>query len=247
MQRSRLIIGVMGGEGQRGAAQRLGAAITSCGHIVLTGGRNQDTGEAKDAALFGAARSAVLGGGVARLVGILNGGIPAWEPRLTPNERSFYLQTGLSSAERDCITGTTPDALIILCGSTGTLTEVAFAELAGRPLLFLASKSHLLQKRREHGKESGDGKLEAFFEYAGCIYRRLIGHSFTTADLASALDRSLADGPEFPNGSEAAIVGEAIRRSSAGSARDQTSFPGLPHDPELTRRLFNEVANRIGQ
>ena len=100
MQRSRLIIGVMGGEGQRDAAQRLGAAITSCGHIVLTGGRNQDTGEAKDAALFGAARSAVSGG-VARLVGILNGGIPAWEPRLTPNERSLYLQTGLSSAERD--------------------------------------------------------------------------------------------------------------------------------------------------
>lgn len=70
MDRSRLIIGVMGGNEQKDAAQRLGAAITSRGHIVLTGGRNQDTGAVKDAALYGAARLAGSGSGVARLVGI---------------------------------------------------------------------------------------------------------------------------------------------------------------------------------
>jgi SLOG cluster4 family len=246
MQRSRLIIGVMGGDGPKDAAQRLGAAITSRGHIVLTGGKNQDKSEVKDAALFGAARSAASSGGVARLVGILRGGIPAWEPHIAANEQSFFLHTGLTSAERDCITGTTPDALIILCGSTGTLTETAFAEIAGRPVLFLASKSHLLRKRREHGEESGDGKLAAFFKDAGAVYERLMGRSFTVSDLWSALDRSLANGPEFPEGSEIDVVEEAIR-CSAKIAPYQTSFPGLPDEPELTRRKFNEVVRRIEQ
>jgi hypothetical protein len=246
MGRSRLIIGVMGGNEQKDVARSLGAAIRSRGHIVLTGGRNHDTDAVKDATLFGAAQSS-SSEEVARLLGILPDGTPAWKPCLAARERSFFLQTGLSSAERDCITGTTPDVLIILRGSTGTLTETAFAELVGRPLLFLASKNHLWRKCREHGGKTGDGELGAFLKDASAVYGELTGRRFPIADLESAVDRSFADREEFPETSVQATVDAAVKLASAGAAGSETSFPGLPHNPQLTRQMFNEVVRRIEQ
>lgn len=161
-------------------------------------------------------------------------------------ERSFLLETGLTSAERDCITGTTPDALIILCGGTGTLTETAFAEIVGRPHLLMASRGHLLRKSREHGK-AGDGKLEAFFNEASSVYVNLTGRCFSVADLESALDRSLDHCPDYSEGSEDAAVDEAIRLGSAATCGCETSFPGLPQDPRSTRQIFNEIFTRIEQ
>ena len=79
------------------------------------------------------------------------------------------------------------------------------------------------------------------------MYARLTGCHFLAVDLESALDRSLADSTEFAEGSEDAIVDEAIRRGCAATVGPQTLFPGLPCDPELTRQTFHEVVRRIEQ
>jgi uncharacterized protein (TIGR00725 family) len=166
------IIGVIGGtteakEGTLKLASRLGHAIAKSGCILLTGGEAIEAEESVKAQAMAAALKAATSN---RRVGVI-GLIPDTKApvirfdvheNISPGFR-LYLNTGVSSHERNVLTGSLPDALIALRGKGGTLSEVAYALNASRPIVFLNSWYHLrsaLKTERENVKaivrESGE-------------------------------------------------------------------------------------------
>jgi uncharacterized protein (TIGR00725 family) len=124
--RQRTIIGVLGGSTDVPAdatklAREAGSAIAVRGAIVLTGGdgRSGDSKNVKDAAVYGA-----RGG---RVISILKGG-----DGLRRVDKHLVVHSGMRDA-RNVLNGFTADVLIALPGGGGTLTEIAFAAIAGRP------------------------------------------------------------------------------------------------------------------
>jgi uncharacterized protein (TIGR00725 family) len=107
---------------QAEAAEAVGAGLAAMGLPVLTGGR----GGAMEAACRGAARA----GGVA--VGLLDSADPAdanpWA--------GVVLATGLGSA-RNAVIARAADVVVAVGGGLGTLSEIAFALHAGKPVVTL--------------------------------------------------------------------------------------------------------------
>ena len=125
-------------------AQKVGQLIAARGDIVLTGGHHEKPeNSVKYCTLVGAAQVSP-----ARVIGILPKSISkAVKVKpvvacLTPNKaplRCLYVHTGLSSEERNPLTGSAADALIALKGVSGTPQEVDAALAAPRPVVFLNS------------------------------------------------------------------------------------------------------------
>lgn len=92
------------------------------------------------------AKGAGIPSAPAGMIGVLpreSGGVVLDES--DPASYSLLLYTGVSSYERNVLTGVVPDATIVLAGEAGTLSETAYAIAARRPLLFLDSRSFLRQ------------------------------------------------------------------------------------------------------
>lgn len=113
MAQRRIIIGAIGGDGQKEAAVALGKAVAEAGCILLTGGELRDSDEVKDAAMLGAASTRATGS-TPRLVGIIPSNIPKWDESV---ENALFLRTGLEHNFRNVINGLTPDVLIVFGGS----------------------------------------------------------------------------------------------------------------------------------
>lgn len=120
------MIGVIGGQDARGDALRLayevGREVAARGHVLVCGGRG------------GVMREACRGAKAAdgTTVGILPG-----DDRSDANEFvDIPVITGIGFA-RNTIVVLTADALIAVDGSYGTLSEIAFALSAGRPVVGL--------------------------------------------------------------------------------------------------------------
>ncbi|GBC60082.1 TIGR00725 family protein [Desulfonema ishimotonii] len=121
------IVGVMGGgsapEKDLRAARRLGRLIASQGWVLLNGGRNAGIMEAS-------ARGACEAGGVT--LGIL--------PDASDHQVSEYIQipvlTGMGSA-RNSINVLSSHVVVACPGGTGTLSEIALALKAGRPVILM--------------------------------------------------------------------------------------------------------------
>jgi len=126
----RHVIGIIGAHDPDSAtyslAEELGRHIALQGYALLTGG---GTG-----VMEGASKGAYLSGGL--VIGIL------------PNDRSRILQgypntyvtipiyTGMGDA-RNVINANTPDVIVALKGSYGTMSEIALALKAGTPVIGL--------------------------------------------------------------------------------------------------------------
>jgi|GEM_PF-6914746 len=134
MHRTRRVIGVIGGSTNvptdvLAMAQDVGAAVAAAKAILLTGGLGGQR-TVKDAAVDGA------DGG--RVISIVKRGQGA---RLrTPWH--LVVESGMRDA-RNVLNAFTADVLIALPGGGGTLSEVAFAAVAGRPVIFLHSRADL--------------------------------------------------------------------------------------------------------
>jgi uncharacterized protein (TIGR00725 family) len=126
----RPVIGVMGpaacDEQTAEAARAVGRAVAERGAVLLTGGR---TG-----VMEAACRGARDAGGLT--VGVLPGTVPADSP---PNPYvEVALFTGLGEA-RNWVNVCASDALIAIGGGFGTLSEIALALKARKPVVLLAS------------------------------------------------------------------------------------------------------------
>lgn len=171
------IIGVVGKSnvdqsrlGLLDSARTVGCLIAESGNIVLTGGHHDFKEESvKHYALLGAFDASKAG----RKVGVL--GIPpgkmstALRKSIGDVEENYsvdqlrywvYPHTGLSSGERNPLTGKTPDILIALYGKEGTPQEVSEAIQAGRHVVFLNSWEALREELTAHPRELHTATME---------------------------------------------------------------------------------------
>jgi uncharacterized protein (TIGR00725 family) len=155
------IIGVIGKSDTRDThllklARDVGRSIALAGHIVLTGGHYRGSDESvKHYALLGA-KSVATAGGTARAIGILpaklskdlryTGGMIESSIDRDGRFRYFCLHTGLTSEQRNLITGSAPDVLIAMYGENGTAQEVSIAIHALRPVVFLNSLAEITRR-----------------------------------------------------------------------------------------------------
>jgi uncharacterized protein (TIGR00725 family) len=105
-----------------GRAEEVGRLLAERGCIVVTGGRGE--------VMAAAARGAKAAGGTT--IGILPG-----ESRAEANEWIDHaVATGLGHM-RNFAVAASGDAVIAIGGKWGTLSEIAFAKLLGRPVVIL--------------------------------------------------------------------------------------------------------------
>lgn len=127
---TRTVIGVMGpaacDEDTAALAHAVGRAVAERGAVLLTGGRS--------GVMEAACRGARDAGGLT--VGVLPGADAAESPPNPHVELALY--TGLGEA-RNWVNVCASDALIAIGGGFGTLSEIALALKAKRPLVLLGS------------------------------------------------------------------------------------------------------------
>jgi uncharacterized protein (TIGR00725 family) len=206
--KGRTIIAVVGGgkappSSVTSLAQTLGKAIASADGILLTGGTGGGAA-VKDAAVDGAATG--------RVISILKDGNGV-ELR---SQTRLIVNSGMKDA-RNVLNAFTPDVLIALPGGPGTLSEVAFAAVAGRPIVFLDSRQML--------RDQIDG-MTSIAEQAVAVFqdRRFAAHNLRRLVLSQLHDPSL----------DAACVEEALRR--ALSVPLVGMLPDIPGQPETLTR-----------
>src|SRR5258705_10783389 len=125
----KVIVAAIGGNGLpdvAASALRFGEVLSNRA-ILLTGGAPDDrSADVKSAAMAGSQRT-----GTGLMISVLPKGSPACELQ----GRRLILQTGLGSYERDPITGSAADAVVVFSGGAGTLVELAFAAFQNRPII----------------------------------------------------------------------------------------------------------------
>ncbi|MFN8177092.1 MAG: TIGR00725 family protein [bacterium] len=124
---ARPVVGVMGGADAApetlALAEALGAAIAAAGWILLNGGR--------DAGVMAASAR-----GAARAGGLVVGVLPGRDRRGASPDLSVAIVTGLGDA-RNAVNVLSSDVVVALPGGAGTLSEIALALKAGRPVVAL--------------------------------------------------------------------------------------------------------------
>lgn len=114
------VIGSSDDTAHSGAARAIGAFIAGNGWVLITGGR----GGVMEAASRGAAEA----GGV--VIGILPGETPAGaNPYCTA-----VIPTGIGFA-RNAVNILCADVVVAIAGSWGTLSELAYAKMYGKPVI----------------------------------------------------------------------------------------------------------------
>ena len=104
-------------------AEAIGAAIAGLGATLITGGRG--------GVMAAASRGARRAGGI--VVGI----VPSTEMREGNRWCSVVIPTGLGHA-RNVLTALAGDVVVAIGGGAGTLSEIAFAWMHGRPIIVVA-------------------------------------------------------------------------------------------------------------
>jgi uncharacterized protein (TIGR00725 family) len=221
----------------------IGAEVAKQGLILLTGGDTGPGTHVKCASMRGAAEAGKNLSTPARLVGILGEGPRKWD---TSRHCSLFLHTGIGGIQRDPITGVAPDALIFFGGSSGTLTELTFAAMAGKPVLFWKAITEL---KRKHSKHMNDGELDRFLTtaLAGC-HKQLdvvkgITSQVTVNDLKECLNSTLSAATDYAGKTED-LVSDAAKLAAGRPA--QSDFPGF-RDDQNSKAQFEEVISRISQ
>jgi uncharacterized protein (TIGR00725 family) len=216
MCRTRRIIGIIGGSTNVQAdvvamAHDMGAAVAAAEAIVLTGGwGGQRT--VKDAAVDGAA------GG--RVISIVKRGQGVRFRTL----RHLVVESGMRDA-RNVLNAFTADVLVALPGGGGTLSEVAFASVAGRPVIFLDSRVDLAR----HLNGMGSIAREAVTTFGDA--------RFAEEHLKRAVEPLLNDGA-----ADAADIPTAVKRALLASIGGM--LPDVPGQPTAVRdytRLLVEL------
>ena len=228
----RCIVGVMGGNGCDtqvfNDAREAGINIAKYDLILLTGAGSGDTGtHVKCAAMEGARKG--------RRIGIA----PHGQRKLYLNGRELFLHTATTSIERDPITGTTADVLIFFCGGSGTLIELCFAAMTGKPLYFWKAAQFL--------KKRANSLLDADLNEAlGACRRTLgavtgIGDSTCAATLKKKLADTLAVAVDYSG-----TLDELLKNLSPMQCDFPTDFPGFRDTPQL-KHDFESAVERLSR
>lgn len=128
------VVGVMGGVQATPEtlilAETLGAALARAGWTVLSGGRPVGVMEA-------------VSRGAARAGGLVVAVLPGDDPRQATPWAAVVVASGIGFA-RNSMNVLSSDAVVALPGSSGTLSEIAYAVSYGRPVFLLGWKEQPL-------------------------------------------------------------------------------------------------------
>ena len=241
----------MGGGEQPELAKLIGQRLVEQEAIVLTGGEGNtlERKEAKDLALVGAIEYANKSDTIARLVGVL----PCydslrWRRDRRTNVQALFIETMLSSYQRDLINGVTPDVIIALRGGRGTLAEIAFAKLAGVPVILADSDVFLKAKLVEHAERLKKRIIPEVREK----YDSFNGEDIDGATIVKELEQGLNDATnlvrrrQLSGGAEvqaAETVELALLRAREAGTPSMRRFPGVPGSPDSFERFYAELAD----
>jgi predicted Rossmann-fold nucleotide-binding protein len=236
--RTKVVIGLMGGDQQSPDARRIGAAIAQLGHILLTGA---PVGDEFSEPIHRAAMHAAWLTGRARLIGILPRGYQGRRGdrcfQAIQGATGFYFHTGLDSEERDSITGLTPDSLIFLRGSAGTLCELAYATAAGRRTYFFESSAFLRAKLKAAGTVK---KIDLTFAKAQKHCSLIEGRSISVCELKERVRERLATAKDW-EGDLCEMVMEVVSTATAEGLAQETGFPACTGPPDHKREFERHV------
>jgi predicted Rossmann-fold nucleotide-binding protein len=179
----RPIIGVIGGNRVLpevlGKAKAIGHAVARNGAILLTGGRpTAERDEVKAAAMVGA-----LQDNRAAIICVLPKGKKDLENELHRTTKHMFIQTTLTSGQRNPINAMTSDSLFVLEGGSGTLAELGFALMEEKPVHFAGSFG-ALGDTLKNGKQDIIRKIdEGIAKYVEFTERQV-----TSTDVLARLD-----------------------------------------------------------
>ncbi|NGO54718.1 hypothetical protein [Allomesorhizobium camelthorni] len=167
------IIGVIGGNQVQhdivSAAEAVGRAVAMEGAVLLTGGQPTEGNDVKRAAMRGAFAAQGVGAATARLIGVLPSAESA--PRLGIDAATQrFIETDLSSFQRNPINVLTSDAIIVMVGGGGTLAELGFALVACKPVFFAGSFGALtntIVAEREKMRQALIKGIPKYVEFCG--------------------------------------------------------------------------------
>jgi predicted Rossmann-fold nucleotide-binding protein len=229
----------MGGEQQPAEARIIGSTVARLGHILLTGASIGDNSSQR---IHKAAMHEASLVESARLIGILpRQALEArdradchFEPLHVP--KGFYFHAGLTSEQRDSITGLTPDAVIFLKGSSGTLRELAYAVTGERNMYFVDCVDFLHKKL--HATSSARKNDFTLIE-AQRLCNTVNGHSISVVELKERAGERLAVAEDWERGLHELVMAPA-ENALAEWPRHETGFPlflGQPVKREFERRV----------
>lgn len=244
-----MIIGVMGGNEQRELASAIGAEITRKKHVVLTGGvplknSNETTQRTPWGALDYAQKHPRS---IARIIGITkdNSGVRnpvVWDYTESNDCQHLVIDTKLLGYERNVLNACIPAVLIALRGKQGTLSEIAFGRLLGKPIIFADSVECLRSRKTERALELDDALNTAYR-----IYPNIMGKSLDPCSVKQGLDSCLSYAQDVDISDSASLaectVEAAIRAITSSGIPPLIHFPGIPHDPSSHESFQQHVAN----
>lgn len=245
-RRKEPIIGVIGGTGADKVdtatlklAEDVGRSLTVGRKIVLTGGHPDKEETSVKRTVMQSALKVADDSHPARVIGILPGeGRARLEPSGTYPRQCLYIRSGLEGYERNVLNGITPDALVVLRGEVGTLSELAFGHYFGVPMVFLSSLASLKQVMDSRLK-----RLEKAISDGCSAYGRITGEQINCdAVLAKLKDLLGQQHSQYSDSSTA--LGEAARVAATLRGR----FPGLidlPDAAEEFERLVEVMGKRV--
>ncbi|MGY2492222.1 SLOG cluster 4 domain-containing protein [Cupriavidus sp. CP313] len=239
MNERRVIIGAIGGDKQKGAAQEFGRAVAQAGCILLTGGGDQDDDEVENATVHGALAAQRDKSAVARAVGILPAEGVAWDWR-SPTHLLLY--TGAPHNVRNVVNGVTPDVLVAFGGSRGTLAELGFAAAAGKQLFFYGGQKGgaVARLSRNLAKYFGAGSNAEHTDLYLCqpiaAFPGAWSKSWTAAEVLALITGALQTASDW-RGSVQDLVQCCVQQVSVKGPLLETGFPGLPGHPEASQHF----------
>jgi len=235
------IVGVIGGGEREKEAYAVGAQIAKHRAILLTGGEFCTNGllndEVKNASMVGFKESSRSTTG---LIGILSSEHIEWDLNTRPG--ALFLRTGLTAYKRDPINGLTPDIVIAFRGGEGTLCELAFAVLQGKPIFLADPQMHHYKKLNQHRNQ---GTFTTALVEACKAYPFLNGQETSEASLGHLLERFLNPNQNAAPSYSAERLAKAL--NALPTPLLQTGFPGLPSDMVSSKKRFEEAVFRISK
>jgi SLOG cluster4 family len=214
----KMIVAAIGGNGMPGVAAsalRFGELLSDRA-ILLTGGEPNDSlPDVKSAALAGSQKT-----GRGLMISVLTKGKPACELK----DRRLILQTGLGKYERDPITGSAADVVVVFAGGAGTLVELAYAAFQNCPIIFQSSIRFLRMKCCFEAGEVRNGLKRALVGYP------LISTKTNTIDdLEDALIRCLSNAQGVCADTPEEAVQKIFGLFDRFNLNANTNFLGLPN------------------
>jgi uncharacterized protein (TIGR00725 family) len=234
MSRKLIVAVIGGGESATQEVETFGGLVSQANAILLTGGKPlANTPRVTERALIGCQNANGL------MISVLpdqpeNKSVPI------PGERRFEVHTKLSKYGRDPITGAAADLVFVFPGESGTLVELAYASIEGRPVVFCGTAAQWKVMCELPLDEKQRLELDKGVRTAVRTY--LPGH--TSEQLMVSLGETFKRDDIIKPITDV----DALKNICNGTPINKdTHFRGLPRDVETSINEFRKYVKRLSE